>query len=161
MVGPEVVAHMALCQMASAARRSHLMNFLVSVGGVGGGRGLLELSSRWWRGELGRGSRRPVWAWGGACWGGGPLPVPAIPKPAASRPQILEELLNLLVEVFSFFRFCYTETKKRSGTGVNMEQEGRQEQNTNRTQTKPTKSPRHFPIWHFCKSLEKQNADVS
>lgn len=97
---------------------SHLMNFLGSVGGVGGGRGLLELSSRWWRGELGMGSRRLGWAGGGGggC-GGCPLPVPATPTPtpipAASRALRLGELLNLLAAVFSFFFFCYTENKKK------------------------------------------------
>lgn len=92
--------------------RSHLMYFLASVGGVGGGRGLLELSSRWWRGELGMGSRRVGWAGGG---GGSPPPEPetATPTPAASVVALtLEELLlNLLLDVFSFFLFCYTENK--------------------------------------------------
>lgn len=91
--------------------RSHLMYFLASVGGVGGGRGLLELSSRWWRGELGMGSRRVGWAGGG---GGSPPPEPetATPMPAASVVALtLEELLNLLLDVFSFFLFCYTENK--------------------------------------------------
>lgn len=97
-------------------KRSHLMNFLGSVGGVGGGRGLLELSSRWWRGELGMGSRRLGWGWGGGggggC-GGCPLPEPTTPIPAASRALRLGELLNLLAAVFSFFFFCYTEKKKK------------------------------------------------
>lgn len=90
------------------------MYFFGSVGGVGGGRGLLELSSRWWRGELGMGSRRVGWAGGGGggC-GGCPLPEPAtpMPTPAASMALTLEEVLNLLVGVFSFFLFCYTENK--------------------------------------------------
>lgn len=101
---------------ADQRRWSHLMNFLGSMGGVGGARGLLELSSRWWRGELGMGSRRL----GGAGGGGGgcrgcPLPVPATPTPvpAASRALRLGELLNLLAAAFSFFFFCYTETKKQ------------------------------------------------
>lgn len=119
-------------------KRSHLMNFLGSVGGVGGGRGLLELSSRWWRGELGMGSRRLGWAGGGggggAC-GGCPLPEPATPTPtpAASIALTLEELLNLLAAVFSFFLFCYTENKKkRRGTRVKMEQKGSLKQNNNK-----------------------------
>lgn len=91
------------------------MNFLGSVGGVGGGRGLLELSSRWWRGELGMGSRRLGWGGGGG--GGCPLPEPTTPTPipAASRALRLGELLNLLAAVFSFFFFCYTEKKKEKG----------------------------------------------
>lgn len=106
-----------------AQKVSHLMNFLGSVGGVCGGRGLLELNSWWWRGELGRGSRRLGWArggGGGGCGGcgGSPLPEPvmttptpmATPTPAASRALTLEELLNLLAAVFSFFFFCYTQT---------------------------------------------------
>lgn len=93
-------------------KRSHLRNFLGSVGGVGGGRGLLELSSRWWRGELGMGSRRLGWAGGGGGCGSCPLPVPAMPMPAASRALRLGELLNLLAAVFSFFLFCYTENEK-------------------------------------------------
>lgn len=87
------------------------MYFLASVGGVDGGRGLLELSSRWWRGELGMGSRRVGRAGGG---GGSPPPEPetATPTPAASVVALtLEELLNLLLDVFSFFLFCYTENK--------------------------------------------------
>lgn len=87
------------------------MYFLASVGGVGGGRGLLELSSRWWRGELGMGSRRVGRAGGG---GGSPPPEPetATPTPAASVVALtLEELPNLLLDVFSFFFFCYTEHK--------------------------------------------------
>lgn len=95
------------------------MNFLGSVGGVGGARGLLELSSRWWRGELGMGSRRLGGGRGevsGVC----PVPVPTTPKPipAASRALRLGELLNLLAAAFSFFFFCYTETENRRGTGV-------------------------------------------
>lgn len=95
---------------------SHLMNFLGSVGGVGGGRGLLELSSRWWMGELGMGSRRLGWAGGGGGGRGGcPLPEPATPTPlpAASRALTLVELLNLLAAVFSFFLFCYTDKKRK------------------------------------------------
>lgn len=111
-------------------KRSHLMNFLGSVGGVGGGRGLLELSSRWWRGELGMGSRRLGWGWGGGggggC-GGCPLPEPTTPTPipAASRALRLGELLNLLAAVFSFFFFCYIEKKGKGGApGSNKEQMG-------------------------------------
>lgn len=101
------------------------MNFLGSVGGVGRGRGLLELSSRWWRGELGMGSRRLGWAGGrgGGC-GGCPLPEPATPMPTAvaSTALTIGELLNLLLEVFSFFLFCYVENKKkRRSTGVKRE----------------------------------------
>lgn len=102
--------------LLSALKRSHLMNFLGSVGGVGGGRGLLELSSRWWRGELGMGSRRLGWAGGrgGGC-GGCPLPEPAtpMPTPVASTALTIGELLNLLLDVFSFFLFCYVENKKK------------------------------------------------
>lgn len=113
------------------------MNFLGSVGGVGGGRGLLELSSRWWRGELGMGSRRLGWAGvgGGGC-GGCPLPEPATPMPipAASIALTLGELLNLLVDVFSFFLFCYIEKKKRKGGawGSKKEQKGSLKQNNNK-----------------------------
>lgn len=102
------------------------MNFLGSVGGVGGGRGLLELSSSWWRGELGRGSRRPGWGGGGGggC-GGSPLPEPTTPTavPAASRALTLGELPNLLAAVFSVFFFCYTGKRKR-GTRVKKEPKG-------------------------------------
>lgn len=67
------------------------------------------------------GSRRLGWAGGGGggC-GGCPLPEPATPMPipAASIALTLGELLNLLVDVFSFFLFCYTEKKKRRGMGV-------------------------------------------
>jgi len=103
----------------SGLKRSHLMNFLGSVGGgVGGGRGLLELSSRWWRGELGRGSRRLGWAGGGGGGSGGcPLPEPATPIPAASRALTLGELLNRLAAVFSFFFLCYTDKKKKRRGG--------------------------------------------
>lgn len=101
------------------------MNFLGSVGGVGGGRGLLELSSRWWRGELGRGSRRLGWAGGGGggC-GGCPLPEPATPTPIpdASIALTLEELLNLLAAVFSFFLFCYRQKRKGGAWGSKKEQ---------------------------------------
>lgn len=91
------------------------MNFLGSLGGVGGARGLLELSSRWWRGELGMGSRRLGGVGGGG--GGCPLPVPTTPTPtpATSRALRLGELLNLLAAAFSLFFFCYTETNKRRG----------------------------------------------
>lgn len=57
------------------------------------------------------GSRRVGWAGGG---GGNPPPEPetATPTPAASVVALtLEELLNLLLDVFSFFLFCYTENK--------------------------------------------------
>lgn len=101
--------------LPSALKRSHLVNFLGSVGGIGRGRGLLELSSRWWRGELGMGSRRLGWAGGrgGGC-GGCPLPEPATPTPTpvASTALTIGELLNLLLDVFSFFLFCYVEKQK-------------------------------------------------
>lgn len=86
---------------ASVAERgaAHLVNFLGSEGGVGGGSGLLVLSSSWWMGELGMGSRRLGW--------GGPLPVP----PASALALRLGELLNR-VDDLSFFRFCYTEEHK-------------------------------------------------
>lgn len=61
------------------------------------------------------GSRRLGWAGGGGggC-GGCPLPEPATPMPipAASIALTLGELLNLLVDVFSFFLFCYIEKNK-------------------------------------------------
>lgn len=76
----------------------------------------MELSSRWWRGELGMGSRRLGWAGGrgGGC-GGGPPPEPATPRPTpvASTALTIGELLNLLLELFSFFLFCYVENKKK------------------------------------------------
>lgn len=63
------------------------------------------------------GSRRLGWVGGGGggC-GGCPLPEPATPMPipAASIALTLGELLNLLVDVFSFFLFCYIEKKKKS-----------------------------------------------
>lgn len=80
----------------------------------------MELSSRWWRGELGMGSRRLGWAGGGGGSGGCPLPVPATPMPAASRALRLGELLNRLAAVFSFFLFCYTD-KKAGARGSSME----------------------------------------
>lgn len=83
---------------------------------------------------MGRGSRRLGWArggGGGGCGGcgGSPLPEPvmttptpmATPTPAASRALTLEELLNLLAAVFSFFFFCYTQTtqtEQKRGEGV-------------------------------------------
>lgn len=55
------------------------------------------------------GSRRVGWAGGG---GGSPPPEPDTATPAASVVALtLEELLNLLLDVFSFFLFCYTENK--------------------------------------------------
>lgn len=72
----------------------HLVNFLDSVRGAGGGRGLLVLGSSWWTGELGMGSRRVGWGW--------TLSVPEA-SPLALR---LAELLNRLDDL-SFFRFCY------------------------------------------------------
>lgn len=106
------------------------MNFLGSVGGVGRGRGLLELSSRWWRGELGMGSRRLGWAGGrgGGC-GGCPAPEPATPRPTpvASTALTIGELLNLLLQVLSFFLFCYVDNKKkRRRTGSKREAKAKQ-----------------------------------
>lgn len=85
----------------------HLVNFLGSVRGVGGGRGLLVLGSSWWMGELGIGSRRLGWGW--------PLPVPE----ASTLALRLAEVLNRAAEL-SFFRFCYIgrqekQTKKEVG----------------------------------------------
>lgn len=62
------------------------------------------------------GSRRLGWAGGrgGGC-GGCPLPEPAtpMPTPVASTALTIGELLNLLLELFSFFLFCYVENKKK------------------------------------------------
>lgn len=62
------------------------------------------------------GSRRLGWAGGrgGGC-GGCPLPEPAtpMPTPVASTALTIGELLNLLLDVFSFFLFCYVENKKK------------------------------------------------
>lgn len=82
------------------------------------------------------GSRRLGWAGGGGggC-GGCPLPEPATPTPipAASRALTLEELLNLLAAVFSFFLFCYTEKKRKGGAwGSKKEQKGSLKQNYNK-----------------------------
>lgn len=63
------------------------------------------------------GSRRVGWAGGG---GGSPPPEPetATPTPAASVVALtLEELLNLLLDVFSFFLFCYTQKTNREKEG--------------------------------------------
>lgn len=57
------------------------------------------------------GSRRLGWAGGrgGGC-GGCPLPEPATPTPT---PVASTALTNLLLQVFSFFLFCYVENKKK------------------------------------------------
>lgn len=82
------------------------------------------------------GSRRLGWAGGrgGGC-GGCPLPEPATPMPipAASIALTLGELLNLLVDVFSFFLFCYIEKKRKVGAwGSKKEQKGSVKQNNKR-----------------------------
>lgn len=76
------------------------------------------------------GSRRLGWAGGrgGGC-GGYPLPEPATPRPTpvASTALTIGELLNLLLDVFSFFLFCYVEKQKEKE--VHGGQKGSSEQN--------------------------------
>lgn len=92
------------------------------------------------------GSRRLGWAGGrgGAC-GGCPLPEPAtpMPTPVASTALTIGELLNLLLELFSFFLFCYVENKKKKE--VHGRQKGSSEQNSQkrwREEKKKTKFKR-------------------